>query len=231
MKELTPGAGQRGERGELCRLGCLLWPPSPPDALQGTAPAGSCARPPWAPNSAVTPCPPWPGDRAGQGQAGSSRQRTFLLDHGVQLLPDAIAPAWNVHMQCIVAAGLAISPLPPPLQRLGQAGLRLWHHMIHCRGTAEEGLGKGSPTGPFHCGLAAPPPQAGLLNSFRAAPKRILSPSQHALAPQVHLLAGKCTEPLLNGLWHRTRCFYTLLLRNWLEAEEPCLSPSPLPPH
>lgn len=152
---------------------------------------------------------------AGQGQPGSSRQRTFVLDHGVQLLPDAGAPARDVHMQAVVAAGLAIRPLPPALQRLGQAAFGLWHDVIHCRAQHSTAWARASHR-PFHHGLEAPPPQAGPFNSVRAAPKSILSPSQHALALQVHLLAGKCTEPLLNGLWHRTRGFYMLLLRKWL---------------
>lgn len=48
---------------------------------------------------------------------------------------------------------------------------------------------------------------------------------------QVHLSAGKHTEPLLNSPWHRTRGFYRLLLRHQLKAEGPRPSSPPLPPH
>ena len=126
--------------------------PSLPAHLQGTTPARGRAGSQQAldsertDDSTVTPCPPWRGDVARRGpRAGSGGRQTFLLDHGVQLLPDAVAPAGDVHVQRVVAAGLPVGPLPPPLQRLHQAGLGVRHHMVHCRGTAGARGGQGLP--------------------------------------------------------------------------------------
>lgn len=65
---------ERGERGELDRLGCLFWPPSPPAALWGTAPAGSCARPRGHPTAQPPLALPGQGTgvaKARQGVAGN----------------------------------------------------------------------------------------------------------------------------------------------------------------
>lgn len=75
------------------------------------------------------PGPPHPARTRKKGQ------QTFLLDHGMQLLPDALAPAGDVHVQRIVTAGLPICPLPPLLKCLHQTGLGVRHHVVHCRVT------------------------------------------------------------------------------------------------
>lgn len=56
---------------------------------------------------------------------------TFVLDEVLHFLLDAVVPVGDVHVQGIVTAALPISPLAPLLKGLGQAGLRLRHHMIN----------------------------------------------------------------------------------------------------
>lgn len=183
MKELTPrGRAERrgGEPGALPprRSGQAACSglPSPPAHPQGTTPTHSCAGPQLAldsertDNSTVAPCPPWRGDATRHGpRAGSGGQQTFLLDHGVQLLPDAVAPAGDVHVQRIVAAGLPVGPLPPPLERLCQAGLGVRHHVVHCSSTVGLRGGRGLPS-------CTTPPRPCTLPGISAIPG--LSPQQ-----------------------------------------------------
>lgn len=57
---------------------------------------------------------------------------------------------------------------------------------------------------------------------FRTSPSIIFSDTS-----KVHLPHRKCTEPWLNSLWHCTKGFYRLLLRNQLEAVGPSSIPTP----
>lgn len=102
-----------------------------------------------------------------------------------------------------------------------------------------------APRGPLRghggwAGVPVPPPPhaASHPHQPRSAPRQLqgLSKGAHHLynVPgllQAHLSAGKHAEPLLNGLWHRTRGFHRLLLRDRLKAEGPCPASPPLPCH
>lgn len=54
----------------------------------------------------------------------------MVLHQGLHLLLSACVPAGDVHMQGVVAAGLAIGPLPPLFESCNQADSRLRHHMV-----------------------------------------------------------------------------------------------------
>lgn len=186
--------------------------------------------PPGTAQTARIPPAPTARGRTTARPPRAREQQTFLLDQGAQLLPDAVAPARDVHVQRVVTARLPVRPLPPPLHRLGQAGLGLRHHMVHCGDT---GVGRGPRAATPTALHAASHP-----HHPRSAPRQLQGRSKgpHHLhnVPgllQVHLSAGKHTEPLLNGLWHRTRGFHRLLLRDRLKAEGPCPASPPLPHH
>lgn len=55
----------------------------------------------------------------------------MILHEGLHLLLSAFVPLGDVHMQRIVAAGLAISPLPPLFESCNQADAGLRHHVVN----------------------------------------------------------------------------------------------------
>lgn len=56
---------------------------------------------------------------------------TFLLDEIIHFLLYTVVPVGDIHMQGVVTAGFLISPLPPLVIGLHQAGARLWDNMVH----------------------------------------------------------------------------------------------------
>lgn len=57
--------------------------------------------------------------------------RTMILHQCLHLLLDALVPLGDVHMQRVVAAGLAIGPLPPLLEGWDEADAGFRHHMVN----------------------------------------------------------------------------------------------------
>lgn len=57
---------------------------------------------------------------------------TLVLGQGLQLLPGSFVPAGDVHVQGVVAAGLAVRPLPPLLVGRQQAAPHVGEHVVHC---------------------------------------------------------------------------------------------------
>lgn len=102
------------------------------------------------------PRPPRPGNPA--PAASGLPPLTLVPGQGLQLLPDALVPAGNVHMQGVVAAGPAVRSLPPLLEGRQQAHARVRAHVVHCGGSAvsraaQPGTGDplGLPRGPVPC--------------------------------------------------------------------------------
>lgn len=60
---------------------------------------------------------------------------TLVPDQGLQLLPDALVPAGDVHVQGVVAAGPGVRSLPPLLEGRQQAHARVRAHVVHCGGS------------------------------------------------------------------------------------------------
>ena len=79
----------------------------------------------------------------GEGVVGG----TFLLEQGVHLLLDAVAPMGDVHVEGVVTADLLVGPLPPLVERLHQAAARLRDHMVHCGGGVGGRGGEGEGSG------------------------------------------------------------------------------------
>lgn len=57
----------------------------------------------------------------------------MILDQGLHLFLSAFVPLGDVHMQGVVTAGLAVSPLPPLFEGCDQAGAGLRHHVVDCK--------------------------------------------------------------------------------------------------
>lgn len=79
---------------------------------------------------------------------GSKRKKedksphTLVLDQGLQLFPQALMPARDVHAQAVVAAGLAISTATPLLVGGQEAAAHVRAHMVNCGdSTGREGQG------------------------------------------------------------------------------------------
>ena len=56
---------------------------------------------------------------------------TVVLHQGLHLLLDALVPLGDIHVQRVVAAGLAVGPFPPLVEGSQQAGPRLGNHMVN----------------------------------------------------------------------------------------------------
>ena len=54
----------------------------------------------------------------------------MILHQGLHFFLSAFAPVSDVHMQRVVTAGLAVSPLPPLLEGSNQTDARLRQHMV-----------------------------------------------------------------------------------------------------
>lgn len=59
-----------------------------------------------------------------------TRLHTMIFHQGLHLFWSAFVPLSDVHVQRIVAAGLAISPLSPLFESSNQADARLRHHVV-----------------------------------------------------------------------------------------------------
>lgn len=64
----------------------------------------------------------------------------MILHQGLHLFLSAFVPLSDVHMQRVVAAGLAISPLPPLFESCNQADTRLRHHVVDCNTNKQVGF-------------------------------------------------------------------------------------------
>lgn len=64
---------------------------------------------------------------------------TMVLHQALHFFLSAFVPLGDVHVERVVAAGLAISPLSPLLESTNQGGARLRHHVVNCNSTNSTG--------------------------------------------------------------------------------------------
>lgn len=79
------------------------------------------------------------------GPGGAPSALTLVLDQGLQLLPQALVPARDVHAQAVVAAGLAVGMAAPLLVGGQEAAPRVRAHVVNCGDTAALGTGRTLP--------------------------------------------------------------------------------------
>lgn len=219
-------------------------PPSLPAHLQGTTPARGRAGSQQALDSERTDdstVTPLPSLARGCGSPRRARRERWVAN--LSLGPWCAAPAGRgrssggcpraVHSRSRPSRRPtpATAPTPPPGWTRGPAP----HGPLqrHSGGTGWARAPRpGHPTAALHAAGHLRDPR---LDSSAASGQLQRGPHHLRDVPellQVHLSAGKHTEPLLNSLWHGTRGFYRLLLRNQLKAAEgPCPSSPSLPSH
>lgn len=59
----------------------------------------------------------------------------MILHQGLHFFLSAFVPLGDVHVQRVVTARLAVSPLSPLFESTNQVGAGLWHNMVNCKNT------------------------------------------------------------------------------------------------